>query len=188
MAAVADGAGSAALGEVGAAVAAHAGVEKLYSQLTQPLGPQDDKAWHSLLTEGLKAAKDAIEAEAMEKQVQARDLATTLILVVATPGVVAAAQVGDGAAVAGDAEGNMKALTAPQSGEYINETTFLISPDALERAQVTVWRGSVSHVAVFSDGLQMLALKMPEGTPYTPFFSPLFRFVADVTDESGAQE
>jgi len=51
MAAVADGAGSAALGEVGAAVAAHAGVEKLYSQLTQPLGPQDDKAWHSLLTE-----------------------------------------------------------------------------------------------------------------------------------------
>ena len=188
LAAVADGAGSAALGDIGAAVAAQAGAEKLYSQMTQPLGPQDDKAWYSLLTESLKAAKDAVEAEAMEKQVQARDLATTLILVVATPGVIAIAQVGDGAAVVGDAEGNTMALTAPQSGEYINETTFLISPDALDSAQVTVWRGSASHVAAFSDGLQMLALKMPEGTPHTPFFSPLFRFMADVTDESGAKE
>ena len=80
------------------------------------------------------------------------------------------------------------ALTVPQSGEYINETTFLISPDALDKTQVTVWRGTPAQVAVFSDGLQMLALKLPEGTPHAPFFAPLFRFVAQMTDEVEAQE
>ena len=29
---------------------------------------------------------------------------------------------------------------------------------------------------MFSDGLQRLALKLPEGTPHAPFFTPLFRF------------
>ena len=38
-------------------------------------------------------------------------------------------------------------------------------------------------MAVFSDGLQMLALKMPGGTPHAPFFAPLFRFINNAADE-----
>ena len=34
----------------------------------------------------------------------------------------------------------------------------------------------------------MLALKMPEATPHAPFFSPLFRFMAQVADEAAAKE
>ena len=115
------------------------------------------------------------------------ELATTLILVVATPELVAAAQVGDGATVAGDSKGNIFSVTTPQSGQYINETTFLNSPGALGKAQVKVWRGAVAHVAVFSDGIQMLGLKMPAGTPHTPFFAPLFRFIRDVVDDAEAK-
>ena len=66
--------------------------------------------------------------------------------------------------------------------------TTLISPDALGTAQIAVRRLSVAHVAVISDGLQMLALKMPRGVPHEPFFSPLFRFVAEVDDEAVAAE
>ena len=44
------------------------------------------------------------------------------------------------------------------------------------------------HIAILSDGLQMLALKIPEYMPHAPFFSPLFRFVAEVTDETEAKE
>jgi hypothetical protein len=130
----------------------------------------------------------AIEAEAPVRDVKIRDLATTLILLMAAPELVAAAQVGDGATVLGDHEGEIVALTTPQNGEYINETTFLISPGALETVQVKVWRGAAAHVAAFSDGLQMLALKMPEGIPHAPFFSPLFRFVATMTNQIEAQE
>jgi hypothetical protein len=185
---VADGAGSAALGEVGAEVAAWAAVETIHSQGTATRWPEEDEGWQVLLTEALRAARAAIETAAKAREAEARDLATTLILVVATPELVAAAQVSDGAAVAGDGEGNFLSLTTPQSGEYLNETTFLTSPDALETAQVMVWHGAAAHVAVLSDGLQMLALKMPEGTPHAPFFSPLFRFVAEVTEEAEVRE
>jgi serine/threonine protein phosphatase PrpC len=188
VAVVADGAGSAAQGELGADVAARAVVEMICSDRAMPPWPDDDPGWQLLLTNALKAARMAVEAEAAAHEVTVWDLATTLIVVVATPELVAAAQVGDGAAVVGDSEGNMIALTAPQSGEYINETTFLISPDALDKAQVTVWRGTPTHLAVLSDGLQMLALQMPDGTPHAPFFSPLFRFVTNATDEREAEE
>jgi hypothetical protein len=130
----------------------------------------------------------AIEVEATMREVAVRDLATTLIVVAATPEVVSAAQVGDGAVVVGEPEGNIIALTSPGSGDYINETTFLSASMALDTAQVTVWHGGVAYIAVLSDGLQMLALKMPSGVPHVPFFSPLFRFVASATDERQAQE
>ena len=53
----------------------------------------------------------------------------------------------------------------------------------MEQAQNNVWRGRAAHVAVFSDGLQMLALKMPGGAPHAPFFAPLFRFINNAADE-----
>lgn len=186
VAAAADGAGSATLADVGADVAARTAVDAIIQR--EAALPEDDDGWRSLLTEALKAAREAIEVEVVAHEVTERDLATTLILVVATPELVAAAQIGDGALVAGDVEGNVIGLTAPQTGEYINQTTFLVSPDALNTAQLTVWRGAAAHVAILSDGLQMLALKMPEGTPHAPFFSPLFRFVAGMTDETEAKE
>lgn len=187
VAAVADGAGSAALGEVGATVAAQTAVETVCTHI-KLRSLKYDEDWRSLVADALQTAQMAVEAEAAARQVKVRDLATTLILVVVTPELVAAVQVGDGAAVVGDRQGNIIALTAPQSGEYINETTFLISPDVVEVAQVTVWHGTTAHIALFSDGLQMLALKLPEGTPHAAFFSPLFRFVEETTDENQAQE
>lgn len=187
VAAVADGAGSATLGKVGAIVAAQTAVETICLKYSKPR-PNDEQEWQLLLTNALVAAKTAVEAEAVACNMTARDLATTLIIVIATPKLIAAAQVGDGVAVAGDGEGNMIALTAPQRGEYINETTFLVSPKALDTAQISLWRGVPVNIAVLSDGLQLLALEINEGTPHVPFFSPLFNFMADVTNETEAKE
>jgi len=188
VAAVADGAGSATLGKVGAIVAAQTAVETIRLKTATPGSLLDDEGWQVLLSKALEAARTAVEAEAVACKMTARDLATTLIIVVATPELIAAAQVGDGVAVAGDSQGNLIALTAPQRGEYANETTFLVSPNALDTAQVTLWHGVPANIAVLSDGLQMLALEMTDGKPHVPFFSPLFHFMADVTDENEAKE
>jgi hypothetical protein len=179
--AVADGAGSAVLGDVGASIAVQTAIDTLCLQQNTPPGPASDAAWHGLLTA-------AIAAEAQARAVKTRDLATTLILVVTTPHLVAVLQVGDGAAVVGDGTGTLMALTTPQSGEYINETTFLTSPAALQTAQGGVWHGAPRHIAAFSDGLQMLALKMPAGSPHAPFFTPLFHFMATITEAAAAQD
>ena len=87
-----------------------------------------------------------------------------------------------------DVDGNVISLTVPQYGEYVNETTFLISPQALGTAQLQVWHGTPACIAAFSDGLQQLALAMPGRTPHRPFFRPLFRFVTTMREPRQAQE
>lgn len=182
IAAIADGAGSAALADIGAQTAAEAAVEFISQNLDR-----DNQDWESLLTEALRSAKATVEQAAIEYQAKPRDLATTLIVTVTTPELIAAIQVGDGAIVVEDTPNHVFALTIPQFGEYLNEATFITSPDAIETAQTQIYRNPITNLAIFSDGLQMLALKIPEGTPHAPFFEPLFRFVSEVEDREMAK-
>ncbi len=185
VAAVADGAGSAELAEVGAEIAARSAVEAFCAN-GKTSG--DDKGIRSSLNDALKAAQKAVQAEASVRKIEVRQLATTLILVVATSELVGAAQVGDGIAVVQDRDANIIGVTTPESGEHVNETTFLNARRDLKHAQFTVWRGAPTHVAILSDGLQRLALKMPSGVPHGPFFAPLFNFVSNTPEPAQAQE
>ncbi len=187
VAAVADGAGSASLSDVGAQVATRTAVEQIKRQWDRLAAEQSEVCWEPLLGEVLEHAQNAIAAESLTRDVEVRQLATTLLILVASSQEVAVAQIGDGAVVIGDRQGHITALTQPENGEYANETTFLISPNALESAQIKVWEGEIAHFALFSDGLQRLALKLPEGTPHAPFFTPLFRFVDQMEDSQAAE-
>ena len=186
-AAVADGAGSALLAEVGASLAAQAAVAAVRDATADGPSPACEDAWPSLLAGALAAARAAVEGEADRREVPPRDLASTLIVLAVMPELAAAAHIGDGAVVVADNAGNLVPLTLPQNGEYANETTFLTSPAAMERASITLWRGRAMRIAAFSDGLQPLSLRLPAATPHAPFFSPLFRFIAEMPDEGVAQ-
>ncbi len=184
IAAIADGAGSASMGKIGAIVAAQTAVANICASSITRRILDDDTSVRLLLIEALVAAKQAVMEEAIACEKQVHDLATTLIVLIATPEMVAAAQIGDGVAVVKDFAGNVFALTQPQNGEYINETTFLVSPDAINTAQLRLLRQIIVNVALLTDGLQMLALNMDSGTPHQPFFTPLFKFISDVNDKS----
>jgi serine/threonine protein phosphatase PrpC len=188
VAAAADGAGSASQGKVGAMVAVEAAIENLSIKEITRNSLADDAIVRSLLTESLLAAKKAVEDEAEACDKQPQDLATTLIILIATPEMVAAVQIGDGLAVAKDSMGNLLALTMPDNGEYVNETTFLTSPGALDTAQIRLWREAIVNIGVLTDGLQMLALNMVVGEPHKPFFFPLFDFVENAEDKTVAKE
>jgi hypothetical protein len=127
-----------------------------------------------------------LEAAAAEQQASLSDLATTLILLVGTPQYIATAQIGDGAVVLADEQGELLALTLPRSGEYCNETVFLHSKGSIEQAQINVWQGTPAALAMLTDGLQMLALTMPQGQPHAPFFAPLWRFAKSAMNEEEA--
>ena len=187
VAAVADGAGSAVSGKVGAMVAVEAAIENIsVKQLTRRT--LDDEQVRSVLNDAIIAAKLAVEDEAAACDKQPQDLATTLIITIATPELAAVVQIGDGMAVAKDRIGNLLALTMPDNGEYINATTFLTSPNALDTAQMRIWREAIVNVGVLTDGLQMLALNMAVGEPHKPFFFPLFDFAANADDKGAAKE
>lgn len=203
LAAVADGAGSAPLADVGATLAAESALTSLAESLaatsTSPSNAEQQPTFSflreesgrgpesilALLRTGLHAALAAIENEAQQRGVTSRDLATTLLLVAAGPEGIAAAQVGDGAIVFRTDCGELKALTRPPETEYANATSFLIAESAIIEAQFCVEKNQAAQIALFSDGLQRLALKLPEGAPHAPFFTPLFQFASTADGSEG---
>lgn len=212
--AVADGAGTACCGQIGAEAGVRAAMEAVRKGIAtgehrpasgeqpsaQPegvacpplagqqtagnvsLGQAVAERWRQVLTQAFHAARFALEEEAQRRSLSLRDLATTLIVVLADNTHVGVAQVGDGAVVVATGEGELSALSLPPPSEYLNETVFLVSPDWSSWLQLRVWQGQAAGLAAFSDGLEMLALRMPSGIPHAPFFVPLFRFLCEMSD------
>jgi hypothetical protein len=176
VAAVADGAGSARLADIGAATAVKQVIEHVSSLLSRTTFDQQEAGWEKLLVESVTATKADLQLAAQMRSVPVSDLATTLLVVVAGPDFVAGIQIGDGAIVLAESEQSMVCIGRPTQGEYLNETSFLTSVAALDAVVPVIRRGAVSDFAIFSDGLQMAALHMPEAEPHPGFFVPLFRF------------
>jgi hypothetical protein len=82
-------------------------------------------------------------------------------------------QIGDGAIVYQAEDGRYVPALWPQSGEYANCTWFLTDRDASTRVQAARARG-VHEVALFTDGLQGLALHFVSRAAHGPFFAPMF--------------
>jgi len=188
VAGVADGAGSVSLSEVGSVLAVQTAVREIAPKIADSAIPATDKEWKVLLNSGLEAALVAIQEEAESRQVNMRELSTTLLIAISTPDIVAAIQVGDGAIVFANQQGMSIALTSPPIEESLDLATFLTSPNGIDSAQICLWEGKPAQLAMFSDGLQMLALQMPEGVAHAPFFAPLFKFIAEAKDLDAAHQ
>jgi hypothetical protein len=184
--AVADGAGSARLGGEGAQVAARTAVEAIAAGLAGLDRSATPEQWHRVLRGAIGMARVQVEISSALLGALPRELACTLLLFIARPGLVVASQIGDGAVVVRDAGGKFHALTTPQNGEYANTTTFLVSPDALKTVQQQAWEKAFTGLAAFTDGLQRLALVMPVGSPHVKFFAPLFGFAENASDAETA--
>ncbi|TAD78360.1 MAG: protein phosphatase 2C domain-containing protein [Oscillatoriales cyanobacterium] len=177
IAVVADGAGSALDSAVGAQLAVDHSLDTL-QRLHQRRSPQTPANWVPLLRVAVRSAKWAVERKARDRQQTPRELACTLIVAIALPTGVAIAQIGDGAVVVRDRTGSFTTLSQPEQGEFANETRFLVEPGTARSPQIQLWAGDWVDLALFSDGLQRLALQEPDRQPFTPFFSPLFQFLA----------
>jgi hypothetical protein len=178
---VADGAGTAERSDEGARYAASEARRTLVIALEESQ-PEDPSGWDDLLRCAVKQARQVLVYLADEQGDPLRSFASTLTLAVVSEGFLAVAQLGDGAVVAGSAEGGLFAATQTQRGEYANETYFLTQEDALEQVQVAVYDMPVDRLAVMSDGLLRLALNVSTNEPHAPFFEPLFAFTASAQE------
>ncbi len=185
--AVADGAGSAERSDQGAQLAVEQVIAAAEASLAEGM-PADDAAWEALLTDAFCQARQALEKLAAADDVSSRAFATTLTCAVVANEWLAVAQIGDGVVVARDEDGELFAVTQPQRGEYANETYFLTMAEALQRVDVRVCRRKLDALAVMTDGLIRLAMKINTNEPHLPFFRPLFAFTAQLEDTSEARE
>ena len=188
IAAVADGAGSASMSDVGSALAAETSVrtaERLLQEYHDHTPhPLHETCLKRVVTGAVEEARRELQEESQRRDVDVRQLATTLLLAVHTRDALAAAQIGDGAMIVSDGPGSYATIIAPQRGEYANQTNFLTSADALSRLDVRTERvdGNTHRLAMFTDGLQNLVLNSADDSPHAPFFNPVFAWMGSQPD------
>jgi hypothetical protein len=132
-------------------------------------------------------ARGAVEQLAVAQQTPLHAFAATLTCAVATDDRLIVGQIGDCVAVAVDAAETLFVAVLPQTGEYASETYFLTLPDALDYVSVEVVSRRIKSLAVFSDGLTRLAVKLPGYEPAARFFDPLWAFASEAESEAQAQ-
>jgi hypothetical protein len=84
------------------------------------------------------------------------------------------AQIGDGACVYANTEGYHLA-TVPVSGEFVNQTVFVVSDDWKESFQFRSVAGPINGVAGFTDGLQNLIIRFTDNSVHEGFMNPILQ-------------
>lgn len=177
--ACADGAGSASHASIGAKIAC-LGFIRFVSEgiraglLLHEIDDRQMLNWYARV-------RGQLSLEASLRGLDIRDLACTLLTAIVGDDAAVFSQIGDGAIVY--REGN-EFTTAfwPQNGEYANTTFFLTNPGFEERLAFRSLGKQVDELAVFTDGLQSLALHYASRTVHAPFFEPMFDSLRRSTD------
>ena len=194
VAAVADGAGSAELSADGSRIAARAATQTAARLLRLHVPPFYEGVLEEILQESVQAARTELEAEAQRQKKPLREFATTLIVAICASEITGAAQIGDGAMVTADKPmpqddegGGYTLFSAPQRGEYANATNFITSDNWQDSLDISMQYGGISRLAMFTDGIQAIALSSADNNaPHAPFFDPLFRWAENQEDASAA--
>jgi hypothetical protein len=184
--AIADGAGSAPRGALGATVAVRAALAALeHVHLTG--APVDQHAGTGILRTAFTCALKKMRDQAAELSVPVSDLACTLIVVLSDGSFACAGQVGDGAVVVRCGSSDLFTLSMPINGEFANETDLLATRPIIDLKISSVDGISISDIAVCTDGIQRIALEMPDCTPHSGFFEPLFRGMAALPEREAEE-
>jgi hypothetical protein len=174
---VADGAGSAAHGGMGAELAIEAATAFVGEHYARTLEFALNDYW---AVECIQAVRAKIYATADENGTKARDYACTFLAVVASPFATLLIQIGDGGIVV-DVGNGLEVPITPMAGEYANMTNFVTDENAIDILAVATLPTRAEKIAVFTDGIQRLALNMATNTAHTPFFTPFFTILATAT-------
>jgi hypothetical protein len=174
-----DGAGSAKEAQAGSCLACAAAAKCVIDFFesghpTSDLSEDIGRAW-------VRDVHASLRKHAHDRSIAVREFACTLLLAVVAPDRAAFAQIGDGAIVIqGDAQ--FDTVFWPQSGEYQN-TTYFVTDEAYENscACKTIDR-RIDEIALFTDGLQMLALNYANRTVHEPFFKSMLAALRSVPD------
>ena len=185
--AVADGAGSSPRGGEGAKAAVETAMKTALRELKTPLAPNAAEALR-MAAEDARAALVNLSEESGEPLSHYH---ATLLIACAGPSWAACTHTGDGCAVIAADGGTNILLSAPEQGEYANETTFLTASNWPQGLR-TNYAYAPRHRAlvIMTDGLQRVALDYQRGerTPHGPFFDTVARWLAKAKDEGEAAQ
>lgn len=162
---VSDGAGSASHGGEGASIVCR----KISQAAKTHFSIQSSIPNDETLDSWIDHARDSIFLSAFNRALTPRDFAATLICVITDGNETVIAHIGDGCAVLKD-DTEWIAPSWPDHGEYA-ATTFFITDEHALKLRITRLQKRITAVALFSDGLERLALDFSEFKPHAGFFN-----------------
>ncbi|MCX7931595.1 MAG: protein phosphatase 2C domain-containing protein [Rhodovarius sp.] len=180
LAAVADGAGSAAQSHRGARECCLQFLELAHLAACRTLERVDfiDGAFCRVLIENIQ---NELRRLAEVEGISITSFASTFLGAIVTESAAVFLQIGDGAIVYRPFEAQRKTggswVTAipPQRGEFAGQTMFVTTPNA---AQWVVFRQvsePLAEFALLTDGVEFLSISQRSGLPHAPFFEHVFR-------------
>jgi len=174
LAAVSDGAGSAAQSHEGSQFACRYfrewfGTWLLHNELAE-LTADIVKEWIGRLQLQLQLLAE-------DQDLKVRDYACTMLAALAGSGKAAFFQVGDGAIVVANrsSPGAFRHVFWPQRGEYENTTNFMTEDTATDVLDFQILDDEIDEIALFTDGIQGLVLHYASQTAHNLFFERRLR-------------
>lgn len=159
--ALSDGAGSAKMSQFGAACVVESIIE-LFASDFEDLYSESNGVQVKIRI--IQELSKRIGAESERLKCTANDLASTLLAVAIKDDSFIIAHIGDG--VIGYLDGNkLKVASAPDNGEFSNETFFVTSPNTINNMRM--FKGKINNIAGFvimSDGTEQSLYNKKNGT------------------------
>ncbi len=180
-----DGAGSAAQSHVASRRICQSFVqivvrELMAGLLLEHITPEKQLSW-------LAEIRQILIQEALSAFLPLREFASTFLSALVGMDRACFAQIGDGAIVYRDEE-DYQTVFWPARGEFANTTFFLTDENFSENARFACLDLSIEELALFTDGLESLALSFGQQTPHSPFFAPLFQQLRQAENAESLQE
>ena len=171
IAVVSDGAGSAGHGGEGASVAVRTIVSSAQKHMRSSSDHPDDECLMSWTDD----IRDRLERFSKLRSVERKSFAATLVGVISIGTQSVIFHIGDGAAVGRNSvTGVWETLSWPEHGEYAS-TTFFLTDDPSVRIRIARPAQALDALAIFSDGIERLALSFANNVPHAPFFNGIIK-------------
>jgi Protein phosphatase 2C len=176
---VSDGAGSAEFSRLGSQIVTRTFCESVSLYLRN--GGIPSAIDIDVANDWLDSIRDRLAIAAKRLDSSPKSFAATLVGCVVQGDTAVIIHVGDGACVlrfSGDPVWYVPSW--PAQGEFAS-TTFFVTDDPCPDVRVTQEIGMVSEVALFSDGLERLALDFGSRSAFAPFFDSMFSAIGNRT-------
>jgi hypothetical protein len=182
--AVADSAGSAASSHLGAKVSVRSGLSALRADvdvLSTALTGGSQSPLEDLFAKVMEAVGEAVQRAAVEENIAASELATSLTVFFVDPFGLAAMQVGRTLLVY-RARGGAYGLVF-ELADMSNDCDYVTGPDAIDCMRTGFTRGPIEFLCLASSAFEPVSLEENEGIPVEPFFQPLDRYASSALDD-----
>lgn len=190
IAAVCDGAGSAALSDVGSNLVASTLVSSIADQYRagETMHRLDAEAFKSKIEQMVAAARANLEALAQTENRPLGDYSATLVGAVTSAEQGYFFHIGDGLAIAQcAAPENGNIISLPENGEYANETYFITGSEWAEHLRITPIGSKINLLALMSDGAMPFVMSKGNADFYRPFIDPVANYLETVSETDGSK-